>query len=121
MRYFFLFALFISSIFAEEPWGKDSALTRPPRRKIPFSSSPALFLIRFHQEVISKADGPRSHFYPSSSEYMRRALHEWKGSTGFILGCDRLLRENSDLWCYRKVKIGNSHLKWDPVPLPQKP
>ena len=31
------------------------------------------------------------------------------------MGCDRLLRENSDPWVYRKVMIGNTEYKFDPA------
>jgi putative component of membrane protein insertase Oxa1/YidC/SpoIIIJ protein YidD len=109
-----------SALVAEDPWGADAALTkvavpRPPT----VSFSPCLYLIRFHQQVISEADGPRSHFLPSSSEYARQAIVYWGAATGFVLGCDRLLRENNDPWVYRKTKIRCGYIKWNPVPRPQ--
>jgi len=98
----------------EEPWGKEASSSPSPQP----TSSPALFLIRFHQEVISPTCGPRSHFRPTSSEYMRQAVIYWGGGTGFVLGCDRLMRENSEEWVYRKIATPAGYTKWDPVPKP---
>lgn len=104
----------------EEPWGKDSSLAQ---RRIPkpptVSFSPCLYLICFHQQVISEADGPRSHFVPSSSEYMRQAILYWGAPMGIVLGCDRLLRENNEQWLYRTKKLRSGYFKYDPVPRPQ--
>lgn len=117
--------LVISSLLAtgvcssEEPWGTDAGLARGTVKKPTIVSfSPGLFLICFHQQMLSEADGPRSHFVPSSSEYMRQAILYWGAGTGFLLGCDRLLRENNDEWVYRKKKLRCGYLKWDPVPRP---
>ena len=108
-----------SKIHTEEPFGTDSTLVNKPLNNPQAASfSPALYLISFHQQVISEADGPRSHFVPSSSEYMRRAMLYWGAGTGFILGCDRLLRENNEEWIYRKRKLRCGYLKWNPIPLP---
>lgn len=105
-----------SCAHGEEPWGKDEALVKGAVKKAPVVSySPALYLICFHQQVLSEADGPRSHFVPSSSEYTRQAILYWGAGTGFLLGCDRLLRENNEEWLYRKKKIRCGYLKWDPV------
>jgi uncharacterized protein len=104
---------------AEDPFGKDAPLVkRAQKKQQSFSCSPALYLISFHQQIISEADGPRSHFVPSSSEYMRQAILQWGAGTGFILGCDRLLRENNEEWIYRKRKLRCGYLKWNPIPLP---
>ena len=106
-----------SVMYGEEPWGTDASLARkavaPPAA---VSFSPCLYLIKFHQQVLSEADGPRSHFLPSSSEYTRRAMLSWGAAMGFVLGCDRLLRENNDPWVYRKTKLRCGYLKWNPVP-----
>ncbi len=79
------------------------------------TSSPSSWMISFHQQVISLGDGPRSHFYPTSSEYMRRAIIR-HGTLGYFLGMDRLLRENGDPWHYPLIQIGFSTRKYDPVP-----
>ena len=107
--------LLCSSLSTEEPWGADANPVQKTQPAIA-SFSPCQYLIRFHQQVLSEADGPRSHFLPSSSEYTRRAMVSWGSAMGFVLGCDRLLRENSDPWVYRRTKIRAGYLKWNPVP-----
>ena len=104
---------------AEEPWGTDATLAKSVVKKPPtVSFSPALYLIGFHQQVITEIDGPRSHFVPSSSEYTRQAILYWGAGTGIVLGCDRLLRENNDEWLYAKKKVRCGYLKWNPTPRP---
>ncbi len=73
------------------------------------------WIIAFHQQVLSSTDGPRSHFYPTSSDYMKRALQA-HGTVGYLLGMDRLLRENGDAWIYPMIQIGSSLRKYDPIP-----
>lgn len=104
------------------PWGKDADLAK--KTPVVGKKEPASILarlgvkaIRFHQEVISPADGPRSHFIPSSSQYTLDAMNKYGFIVGFTMGCDRLMRENNDDWVYRKTCDGAGHLmKWDPVP-----
>jgi putative component of membrane protein insertase Oxa1/YidC/SpoIIIJ protein YidD len=106
-------------LHGEEPWGKDASLAKitAPKR-VGLSSSPSLYLIYFHQQVLSEADGPRSHYVPSSSEYARQAIVLWGTGMGFVLGCDRLLRENNDPWLYRTRQLRSGNFKSDPVPRP---
>jgi hypothetical protein len=123
MRFSFFLFLFPLSLFASlgyvEPWGKDSYLHR---KKIEEESYPpestAVFVakkvILFHQKVLSPVDGPRSHFFPCSSRYMKMAMVKHGFIQGFLMGCDRLLRENKDLWVYRQVVIDNKLVKYDP-------
>lgn len=102
-----------------EPWGKDSDLKVPlPKqieKKISFGTKLADLVIQFHQEVISPVDGPRSHFRPSSSQYMQQAMHNYGFFKGFIMGCDRLIRENDEEWVYRTVQYHGKTLKYDPA------
>ena len=73
-------------------------------------------LIQFHQDVISPADGPRSHFFPSSSQYTLEAMRKYGFYKGFLMGCDRLQRENNQDWVYRKGVDGRGvEIKLDPV------
>ena len=66
--------------------------------------------------VISPADGPRSHFIPSSSQYTYDAISRYGFFKGFILGCDRLMRENNDPWVYRTtLNPAGAVMKWDTV------
>lgn len=115
---FYLFLSLISfPLLAEPPWGKDASLHKESmQKKAFFSTSPALCLISFHQQYLSSADGPRSHFYPSSSEYMKQAICKHGALAGFFLGCDRLLRENNSEWFYKKTRLKSGVvLKYDPV------
>lgn len=104
-----------------EPWGKDTDLIFPQPQKTERSSSSlpvrvAEKMIWFHQHILSPVDGPRSHFYPSSSSYMKQAMQKHGFILGFFLGCDRLQRENSDPWMYRWIEIDGKLIKYNPVP-----
>ncbi len=108
-----------ASAVYQEPWGNDSFLLRPvpskekPKRSIAIRL--AEVIIDFHQKVLSPVDGPRSHFRPTSSQYMRLAMYNYGFIKGFLMGCDRLLRENSDDWVYRKITIDGEVYKFDPA------
>ena len=125
MRPFFLMLFFymLTSMFLmANPWGKDADLVRPPCAATP-SCPPSTLTkwgiqaIRFHQDVISPADGPRSHFIPSSSQYTLEAMQKYGFFKGFTMGCDRLMRENEEAWVYRKTRDATGReMKWDPVP-----
>lgn len=114
------------SLGAESPWGRDADLALENRKEVqcevrryttPVLNSFAENAIKFHQEVISPADGPRSHFIPSSSQYTLEAIRKYGFFQGFSMGCDRLMRENNDPWVYRKVKTEvGATMKYDPVP-----
>jgi putative component of membrane protein insertase Oxa1/YidC/SpoIIIJ protein YidD len=105
-----------------EPWGKDAHLTAPApaQQETKKTLSPlakvAEQCILFHHKVITQIDGPRSHFRPSSSTYMLQAIYRHGFFKGYILGCDRLLRENADPWHYRTKLINGLLYKWDPPP-----
>lgn len=104
-----------------EPWGKDADLVSPqPKKAEPTSHSIPVRLaekvIWFHQHILSPVDGPRSHFYPSSSSYMKQAMQKHGFVLGFFLGCDRLQRENSDPWIYRCIEMDQKLIKYNPVP-----
>jgi len=108
-----------------DPWGKDADLAHNKRpTAVCQTSSPtpilgqfAEIMISFHQKVISPADGPRSHFIPSSSQYTLDAIRKYGFFQGFTMGCDRLMRENEDPWVYRWTRDGGGRLiKYDPVP-----
>lgn len=109
-------------MLSADPWGKDADLAQCPIVCAEESSSSWLaqlgvHAIRFHQVVISPADGPRSHFIPSSSQYTLEAMKRYGFLQGVAMGCDRLLRENDDPWVYRKTLDPAGHvMKWNPVP-----
>lgn len=101
-----------------EPWGKDADVHYPTPLSTPSPSLSPLgqmmeMVIHFHQRVISQADGPRSHFKPSSSNYMLQAIRKYGFFQGYVMGCDRLLRENSDPWVYRTAVIDGKIWKVD--------
>lgn len=102
-----------------EPWGKDADIHLPTKEEAP--SKPSLLakgaekIIWLHQNIITHADGPRSHFRPCSSQYMKLAIHKHGFFKGFVMGCDRLLRENDDPWIYRTIEIDGITHKHDPV------
>ena len=104
-----------------EPWGKDADLHHSDASSEP-QPSHSLFVrmaeqvILFHQNVLSPVDGPRSHFRPSSSQYMLLAMRKYGFFEGFALGCDRLLRENSAEWVYQTIEEDGKLIKYDPVP-----
>lgn len=116
MRFFFLFFILSSSLlfshtFSEsgkEPWGFDQELlhkTEERKNVTPRGRAQNVCdqSIRFFQNYISAIDGPRSTFYPTSSEYTRQMICKYGVLQGIGLGCDRLLRENNDHWVYRTV------------------
>jgi uncharacterized protein len=102
-----------------EPWGRDSNLRMPSEQQV--LKKPSLgvrianAIIRFHQTVINPVDGPRSHFRPTSSRYMQLAMQRYGFLKGFLMGCDRLLRENDEEWVYNTVEIEGRTFKYDPA------
>jgi len=107
-----------------DPWGKDADLVYFSPNRVVCEKRPDSIIcrlasraIQFHQEVISPADGPRSHFIPCSSSYTRDAMQKYGFYLGFMMGCDRLMRENAEPWFYRQTTDPQGKLvKWDPVP-----
>lgn len=104
-----------------EPWGRDKnlsieekTLSTPPKRRNPLSQA-AERVILFHQNVLSPADGPRSHFRPTSARYMFLAMRRYGVLKGYLKGCDRLMRENKDPWVYRTISIDHKRYKFDPT------
>lgn len=121
---FFLLIMYQSPLRAD-PWGKDADLVCKNQKNLCAKTScetPILGflgekLIAFHQNVISPADGPRSNFRPSSSQYMLDAMRMYGFFRGFSMGCDRLMRENADPWVYRTtLNEAGERMKYDPVP-----
>jgi len=117
-----------AKVFFDPPWGKDAELvySKKPRNQavqaeevIPEKSVGVKFgeiAIAFHQNVISPADGPRSHFKPSSSQYTLDAMRKYGFFKGWTMGADRLMRENGEEWVYKSVKAeGDKNYKYDPV------
>lgn len=132
MKTLFLIFLLISitahAATLKAPWGKDACLikemhTWQKAHEKPCSApkshllqSLAVSAIWFHKKVISPADGPRSHFRPNSSQYTLDAIQKYGLWKGYLLGCDRLMRENPEVWIYPTITVENNWItKWDPV------
>lgn len=104
------------------PWGADSQLAYSKREKTE-SEKPKLTvgqkscraMIRFFQVYISPIDGPRSSFYPTSSQYALEAIQKYGIFQGIARGCDRLMRENGELWVYETVNKYGVERKLDPI------
>lgn len=116
--------IFVINALQADPWGKDADLVNKPTPccipkrscKIPVLNDLAKILINFHQDVISPADGPRSNFIPSSSQYTLDAINAYGFFQGVAMGCDRLMRENEDPWVYRDtIDSSGKLMKYDPV------
>ena len=97
-----------------EPWGKDAGIDFEDTEAQVEMQPTYSVLVRafekvqlFHQNIISPVDGPRSHFRPTSSKYMLLAMQRHGFIKGFVMGCDRLLRENDDDW----VIVQNSSME----------
>lgn len=122
----FLFVISLSAAnLAADPWGKDADMVKnsstasccEKKCNTPVLGTFAEIMISFHQNVISPADGPRSNFIPSSSQYTLDAMRKYGFFKGFTMGCDRLMRENKDPWVYQMTLDGAGKLiKYDPVP-----
>lgn len=120
-----LLLLIAASPLCADPWGKDACLVKPaptspgaiPKCETPLLGPFAEVMIGFHQNVVSPIQGPRSHFIPSSSHYTLNAMRKYGFLRGFILGCDRLMRENNEKWVYPTETAPDGYaLKSDPVP-----
>jgi putative component of membrane protein insertase Oxa1/YidC/SpoIIIJ protein YidD len=129
MRFKFIITLFFLplTLLARpgywEPWGKDADLKvqatveQPAPPNLSLAARLAERVILFHQNVLTQADGPRSNFRPTSSRYMLLAIRRHGFLRGFMMGCDRLLRENESPWVYRTIEIEGNLYKYDPVPI----
>lgn len=123
LPYFVIPCLLSLGMLSADPWGKDADLVSSRCMKetkescrTPLLGSLGESLINFHQEVISPADGPRSHFIPSSSQYTLDAMRKYGFFQGVMMGCDRLMRENDEPWVYSWTYDGAGKLiKFDPV------
>ena len=115
----------ISAPFCEPgngPWGIDSDLINVKKEKADTQKrhlnpgqKTCRAMIRFFQVYISPIDGPRSSFYPTSSQYAWEAIQKYGVFQGIAMGCDRLMRENGEMWVYETTKNYGIERKLDPV------
>ncbi len=120
-----LFSKLSAMTFSESgkmPWGCDSDLLSAKRERIENESHKHTIgqktcraMIRFFQNYISPIDGPRSSFYPTSSQYTLDAIERHGILQGIGMGCDRLLRENGELWIYDLTDNYGITRKVDPI------
>lgn len=114
------------SAYYEEPWGKDREIaqidpatlrseSKPEKPNLSLAGKAAQAVISFHQKFLSPTDGTRSHFRPSSSRYMQLSIQRYGFLRGYLMGCDRLLRENNEEWVYRTIKSPGGVYKYDPA------
>lgn len=93
----------------------DAASTGPPRA----SGDPSSFVdapIRFFQEIISPVDGPRCHSYPTCSTYARQSVAAHGAFMGWIMTCDRLMRDGrDDNHLLPRIRVGSHDYADDPV------
>jgi uncharacterized protein len=108
-----LLILFFTLTFTD-PWGKDAFLYKQKHTE-PIDNQ-TYMLIYLRQQHLTHTDGPRSHHFPTSSEFTRLCLNKYGHLYGFLLGCDRLLRENSEVNHYPIVKYEKRILKYNPPP-----
>ena len=129
IRYFFIIFFLPLFLLAKagyfEPWGKDTHLLShkeqaTQEKKLSIPSWVANKIIIFHQKVLSPVDGPRSNFRPTSSRYMQLAIRRYGFWQGFLMGMDRLLRENDEKWIYQKITIDGITYKYDPAIIDKK-
>lgn len=72
--------------------------------------------LRFFQDVISPVDGPRCPSYPTCSTYARQSIAAHGALMGWIMTCDRLMRDGrDDNRLLPKVRIGGYDYVNDPV------
>ncbi|NGX60632.1 MAG: putative membrane protein insertion efficiency factor [Chlamydiae bacterium] len=102
------------------PWGADVDLLQKstpeaPEKKRSHGQKVCYSMIRFFQTTIGPIDGPRSSYYPTSSQYALEAIEKYGVFTGIALGCDRLMRENGEPWIYPTTHNYGIQRKLDPV------
>lgn len=113
------------------PWGVDSEFANiseirraknesisyqtPQNHKLSAGQKSCKAMIRFFQNFISPIDGPRSSFYPTSSQYALEAIQKYGVLMGIAIGCDRLMRENGEFWVYERTRDYGIERKLDPV------
>lgn len=122
----FILSLNLTTLFATNfsescnaPWGVDCDFVEPnsvtSKPKLSKGQKVCESMIHFFQNTISPIDGPRSSFYPTSSQYALDAIRKYGVFKGIALGCDRLMRENRDWWIYETTPDYGFDRKVDPV------
>ena len=95
-----LLLLILAGLVLDRPGPSFAAgMNGPPRRPAAPAATtatpeaqPLLGAIRFFQEYISPADGPRCQFSPTCSAYGHQAIHRHGPWLGVLMTADRLMR-----------------------------
>ncbi len=73
-------------------------------------------LISFYQDHISAADGDRCPMYPTCSHYISDAVEKHGLLTGWVMGCDRLVRCGRDEKNVSpSIRINGQSYVYDPI------
>ncbi|MCH9631973.1 MAG: putative membrane protein insertion efficiency factor [Chlamydiae bacterium] len=105
-----IFLLLLASTYS---WGcADPSPELSDRR----SAKVGIAMIDWYKENISPMKILTCSYYPSCSQYTKQAIGKYGLVKGWLLGCDRLMRCNHDLWVYREVKHEGELKKYNPVP-----
>lgn len=106
----------LSTLSKKEKFEPDYTIAeKSERRNLTLGQRNCRAMIRFFQVYISPIDGPRSSFYPTSSQYALEAIQKHGIFKGIAMGCDRLMRENGEIWVYERTTQYGPERKIDPV------
>lgn len=72
-------------------------------------------LIDGYKEHIASLHFTQCGYHPTCSQYTKQSIEKYGLLKGWIMGCDRLMRCNHDLWVYPEVKVNGELKKFDPV------
>lgn len=73
-------------------------------------------MIDWYKAHVSPLNVMGCDYYPSCSQYTKEAIEKYGFFKGWLLGCDRLMRCNSDDWVYAKIEVDGEVKKFNPVP-----
>ncbi len=105
----FKLIIFLAFIASCHCYGCDDIKEKP-------SVKIGVLAIDWYKETISPMKILTCSYHPSCSQYTKQAIEKYGLVKGWILGCDRLMRCNHDLWVYREVKVDGKLKKYNPVP-----
>lgn len=74
-----------------------------------------VFLIDAYKEHVASLNFTQCGYYPTCSQYTKQSIEKYGLLKGWVMGCDRLMRCNHDLWVYQEVKVDGELKKFDPV------
>lgn len=72
-------------------------------------------LIDGYKEHVASLNFTQCGYFPTCSQYTKQSIEKYGLLKGCVMGCDRLMRCNHDLWVYQEVKVDGELKKYDPV------